>query len=144
MGYNHPKFLSATDDDLMQRMLATRTGVGIFPIKEQERLNQEAFMDVAPKGMERVTAANCGTCANEGAYKIAMMAYAIRKNGGVYEEPTPEELCTCLLNQAPGSPNYAILSLKQGFHGRMLGALSTSRTNPLHKLDFPAFDWPAA
>ena len=26
----------------------------------------------------------------------------------------------------------------------MLGALSATRTNPLHKLDIPAFDWPAA
>ena len=26
----------------------------------------------------------------------------------------------------------------------MLGALSATRTNPLHKVDFPAFDWPAA
>ncbi len=145
MGYNHPRMLAAADDELMQRTLATRTGVGIFPIKEQQQLNEEAFMAVAPPGMERVTAAMCGTCANEGAYKIAMMAYANRKNGGgELFEPTPEELCSCLLNQAPGSPNYAILSLNQGFHGRMLGALSTSRVNPVHKLDMPAFDWPAA
>ena len=26
----------------------------------------------------------------------------------------------------------------------MIGALSATRTNPLHKLDFPAFNWPAA
>ena len=25
-----------------------------------------------------------------------------------------------------------------------MGALSATRTNPLHKVDFPAFDWPAA
>ena len=59
-------------------------------------------------------------------------------------QPTPEELCSCMNNMAPGSPNYAILSLKQGFHGRLLGALSTSRTKNMHKVDIPAFDWPAA
>ena len=30
-------------------------------------------MTVAPPGMDRVTAAMCGTCANEGAIKLAMM-----------------------------------------------------------------------
>ena len=49
-----------------------------------------------------------------------------------------------MLNQQPGSPNYSILSLKSGFHGRLFGALSATRTNPLHKVDFPSFDWPAA
>lgn len=144
VGYNHPKFLAAADNDLMRMTIATRTGIGINPIKEQRQFNEDAFMTVAPPGMDRVTAAMCGTCANEGAYKVAMMAYQIRKNGGEYVEPTPEELCSCMLNQAPGSPDFAILSLKSGFHGRMLGAMSTSRSKPIHKVDVPAFDWPAA
>jgi 4-aminobutyrate aminotransferase / (S)-3-amino-2-methylpropionate transaminase len=59
-------------------------------------------------------------------------------------QPTEEELSSCMKNSAPGSPNYAILSLKQGFHGRLLGSLSTSRTKAMHKVDIPAFDWPAA
>ena len=58
--------------------------------------------------------------------------------------PTQEELETTMLNIAPGSPNLAVLSFKSGFHGRLLGALSATRTNPLHKLDITAFDWPAA
>lgn len=69
-------------------------------------------MSVAPAGMERVTAAMCGTCANEGAIKLAMMAYKIRKDGGELIEPTPEELCSCMMNQAPGSPNLSVLSLR--------------------------------
>lgn len=47
-------------------------------------------------------------------------------------------------NELPGSPNLGVLSFKSGFHGRMFGSLSTSRTKPVHKLDMPAFDWPAA
>mmetsp|Transcript_36221 Transcript_36221/g.47574 ORF Transcript_36221/g.47574 Transcript_36221/m.47574 type:complete len:311 (+) Transcript_36221:604-1536(+) len=58
--------------------------------------------------------------------------------------PTKEELDSCMLNEAPGTPNHSILSLKSGFHGRLLGALSATRTNPTHKIGFPAFDWPAA
>ena len=49
-----------------------------------------------------------------------------------------------MMNQAPGSPNKAVLSLKNGFHGRLFGSLSSSRTKALHKVDIPAFDWPAA
>ena len=144
VGYNHPDMLAAAESDLMQMVVSTRTGIGINPIKEQGEINQRAFMDVAPPGMERVTAAMCGTCANEGAYKVAMLNYAQRKRGGPIEMPTPEELCSCMDNMVPGSPNYAILSLQQGFHGRLLGSLSTSRTKAMHKVDIPAFDWPAA
>lgn len=47
-------------------------------------------------------------------------------------------------NQAPGSPSLSILSFKKGFHGRMFGSLSATRSKPIAKLDIPAFDWPAA
>ena len=46
--------------------------------------------------------------------------------------------------QPPGSPKLSILSFLKGFHGRTIGALSSSRSKPLHKLDIPAFDWPVA
>ena len=49
-----------------------------------------------------------------------------------------------MMNLAPGSPNKGILSLKNGFHGRLFGSLSSSRTKAIHKVDIPAFDWPAA
>ena len=48
-----------------------------------------------------------------------------------------------MLNQAPGSPDYAILSFKSAFHGRMFGCLTTTRSKAIHKLDMPSFDWPA-
>ena len=47
--------------------------------------------------------------------------------GGSHIEPSDEELSSCLANQLPGSPDYGILSFKNGFHGTMLGALSTTR-----------------
>jgi len=101
-------------------------------------------MSVAPPGMDRVTKAMCGTCANEGAFKVAMLNYAQRKRGGPLELPSAEELASCMSNSAPGSPDYAILSLKSGYHGRLLGANSTSRIKAMQKVDVPAFDWPAA
>jgi 4-aminobutyrate aminotransferase/(S)-3-amino-2-methylpropionate transaminase len=37
-------------------------------------------------------------------------------------------------NKAPGSPQLAILSFKSGFHGRMLGSLSATRSKAIHKV----------
>ncbi len=47
-------------------------------------------------------------------------------------------------NAAPGSPELSVMSFRSGFHGRTFGALSTTRSKAVHKVDVPAFDWPAA
>ena len=90
----------------------------------------------------------CGSCAVEGTYKFAFMARSAAKRGGSHIAPTQEELCSAIENQQPGSPPYGILSFKNGFHGTMLGSLSTTRnTNKIgsyRKVDIPAFDWPMA
>ena len=39
VGYNHPGLLAAADTDLMQMAVATRTGLGINPMKEQGEIN---------------------------------------------------------------------------------------------------------
>ncbi len=49
-----------------------------------------------------------------------------------------------MLNQSPGSPQLSILSFKSGFHGRLFGSLSATRSKAIHKVDVPAFDWPCA
>ena len=143
-GYNHPSLLEASRSDLMKAVLATRTGIGINPPMEYEQIMEQAFMDVAPRGMTRVCGAMCGTCSVEAAFKLAFISYAQNKRGGMDVMPSDEDLRTTMLNIAPGSPNLSVLSFKSGFHGRLLGALSATRTNPLHKLDIPAFNWPAA
>lgn len=35
-----------------------------------------------------------------------------------------------------------MISFKGGFHGRLFGSLSTTRSKAIHKIDIPAFDWP--
>ena len=58
--------------------------------------------------------------------------------------PTQEEMDSCMCNSLPGSANYGILAFKQGFHGRLLGSLSSSTSKAIMKVDMPAFDWPHA
>lgn len=63
------------------------------------------------------------------------MRYAAAKRGGPQVDFTPEELQTCMKNQAPGSPGLAILSFEGSFHGRTFATLSATRSKPLHKVD---------
>ena len=76
MGYNHPSMLEASKSQAMKRIICTRLGLGINPPIEYEELIKDAFMDMAPKGLNRVSAAMCGTCSVEGALKLAFISYA--------------------------------------------------------------------
>lgn len=49
-----------------------------------------------------------------------------------------------MLNQQPGTPQLSVLSFQSGFHGRLFGSLSATRSKAIHKIDVPAFDWPVA
>lgn len=72
-----------------------------------------------------------------------MMLYRRRERGeGV--EWTAEETTSCIANAKPGSPDLAVLSFADSFHGRGFGSLSTTRSKAVHKLDIPSFDWPQA
>ena len=128
----------------MKTFIVNRTGLGINPPLEYVDIHKQAFMDVAPRGMTRSSGAMCGSCSVEAAFKHALIAYAQAKRGGMDVMPNEEELASCMDNAQPGAPNTSILSFKSGSHGRLIGALSATSSDPLHKVGFPAFDWPAA
>ncbi len=81
--------------------------------------------------------------ANEGAFKAAFMNYMHKERKGALTF-TQEELSSCMINAAPGTPHLSIMSFTGGFHGRSLGALSATRSKAIHKVDIPAFHWPVA
>jgi 4-aminobutyrate aminotransferase/(S)-3-amino-2-methylpropionate transaminase len=83
----------------------------------------------------------CGSCSVENALKVAFAWYQAKNRG---RPVTDLDLSSCMMNKAPGSADLSVMSFKGGFHGRLLGCLSATRSKPVHKLDFPAFDWPAA
>jgi hypothetical protein len=64
--------------------------------------------------------------------KAAFLAYAARRRGDV--DFTPQELESTMRNAAPGTPALSVMSLTGGFHGRMLGSLSTTRSKAIHKV----------
>ena len=83
----------------------------------------------------------CGSSAVEAALKCCFINYLAKKRP--LAEVSEAEYADCLLNKSEAN-NLAVLSFKNGFHGRTMGSLSLTRTKPLFKLDVPAFDWPCA
>ena len=144
VGYNNPSlFLAATSPD-MASALINRPALGNFPQHNWASILESGILKVAPKGLNQVFTAMAGSDANETAYKAAFMWRRQMERGGADVDFSPEDVESSMNNQVPGSPHLSIMSFTSGFHGRLFGSLSTTRSKPIHKLDIPAFDWPQA
>lgn len=144
VGYSNPALHRAASSEQMISALINRPALGNFPSKDWASILSSGILRVAPKGLNQVFTAMAGSDANETAYKAAFMYRRQQERGGAHVDFTPEEMISSMENQAPGAPQLSILSFKTGFHGRLFGSLSTTRSKPIHKLDIPAFDWPQA
>ncbi|KAJ3065799.1 hypothetical protein HK102_007815 [Quaeritorhiza haematococci] len=145
VGYNNPRLLKAAMSEQWASYVVNRPALGVVPPAEWPKMLKESLLKVAPKGLDNCFTAMCGSCANEIAFKAAFMYHQRKKRGHDVLEFTEEELSSCMDNRPPGSPELAILSFKSGFHGRMFGSLSTTRSKAIHKVDIPAHsNWPAA
>ncbi|KAL5596959.1 hypothetical protein BROUX41_006368 [Berkeleyomyces rouxiae] len=143
VGYNNKRLIEAASSPTMISALVNRPATGNFPSLAWNDALKNGLMKAAPPGLKYIFTAQSGSEANELAFKAAMMLYMRRKRGlGV--EWTAEESASCLNNAKPGSPELAILSFENSFHGRGFGSLSTTRSKAVHKLDIPAFNWPKA
>lgn len=143
LGYNNPALLAAASSPEMASSLINRPALGNFPQHDWAEILETGLLKVAPKGLNQVFTATAGSDAVETAFKAAFM-YRRRRERGEDVEFTPEEMSSAMNNSSPGSPELSILSFRSGFHGRLFGSLSTTRSKPIHKLDIPAFDWPQA
>lgn len=148
IGYNHPAMLAAHSDPLMRAVSTNRAALGFLPPAGwADRLHQ-TLLSIAPEGMAHVQTMACGSCANENAYKAAFIHFRARQREGEGRGPlefNEEELSSCMANALPGAAqDLVILSFDGGFHGRTFGALSSTRSKAIHKLDVPALDWPSA
>ncbi|KAJ2523657.1 hypothetical protein GGI11_001351 [Coemansia sp. RSA 2049] len=142
VGYNNTALIAAAKSDQMATTLANRPALGVFPSTDWAQLLEDSFMRVRPPGMDMVFTTAHGSDANELAYKAAFLHYARKRRGA--RAFTQTEMESVMDNIPPGSPEVTILSFSAGFHGRTFGALSTTRSKAIHKLDMPAFKWPRA
>nr|CCA18593.1 4aminobutyrate aminotransferase putative [Albugo laibachii Nc14]CCA20550.1 4aminobutyrate aminotransferase putative [Albugo laibachii Nc14] len=142
LGYNHPTILKMLRDERNLSLLAQRPSLGLFPPSDWDERLERTLGKIAPKGLGEINTQMCGSCSNENAYKAAFIWFQTKQRGG--KAPSANDLESSIKNQAPGAPKLGILSFEGGFHGRLLGCLSTTHSNPIHKVDIPAFDWPVA
>ncbi|XP_068086216.1 4-aminobutyrate aminotransferase, mitochondrial [Anabrus simplex] len=143
LGYNHPDMLKSMDNPHNIKSVVNRPALGVFPGADWPKKLKSVLMSVAPPGMPCLNTMMCGSCSNENAFKNIFIWYQRTKRGKEMTF-TPDEMESCMLNMPPGSPSLSLLSFKGAFHGRTLGALSTTRSKHIHKIDVPAFDWPVA
>ena len=127
----------------MVSALVNRPAIGNFPSKHWNDQLRNGLLRVAPKGLDKIFTAQSGSEANELAFKAAFMLYR-RRERGENVEWTDEETTSCVANAKPGSPELAVMSFANSFHGRGFGSLSINRSKAVHKLDIPAFNWPSA
>lgn len=144
VGYSNPTLLVAATSPEMASAIINRPALGNFPQHDWAKILRSGALRVAPKGLDQVFTATAGSDANELAYKAAFMWKRRQERGGADVDFSAEEISSAMNNKSPGSPHMSILSFKSGFHGRLFGSLSTTRSKPIHKLDIPAFDWPQA
>ncbi|CAK7237876.1 4-aminobutyrate transaminase [Sporothrix eucalyptigena] len=145
IGYANTALLAAASTPEMMRAIVSRPALGNFPPTDLEDVLRTGLLRAAPPGLDKVFTAMAGSDANETAYKAAFMWKRQQERGGYNAPFTADELESSMDNAAPGAANgLSILSFKGGFHGRLFGSLSTTRSKPIHKLDIPAFDWPQA
>lgn len=142
LGYNHPALLKVMQDPKTASSFVNRAALGFFPPVSFLQNIKDALLSVAPPGLPEITTMACGTCSVENAFKLAFINYMSKQRGD--PEPSLEELNTCMLSQSPGTPPLTILGFDKGFHGRTMGALSTTRSKAMARVDIPVFDWPVA
>ncbi len=140
IGYNHPELLNAWKSGRFDWCAGFRPALGIAPPPEWVSLVEGALMRIAPKGHSKVLTVTTGAEAVENAIKAAFAWKAGRRRGKAGF--SQEDLQLVMQNRQPHTNDMKIISFEGGFHGRTLGALSATRSKAIHKLDFPAFDWP--
>lgn len=138
LGYNHPDLLHAWRSGRFDWCAGWRPSLGVAAPPEWVDI-VASLMRVAPAGMAHVCTVTTGSEAVENALKTAFIAYATRRRGG---PPTAAEAESVMTNAQESANRLKAISFGGAFHGRTHGALSATRSKPIHKLDIPAFDWP--
>lgn len=142
VGYNHPSLLSATQSPEAAAVLANRPALGVYPGQDWVSQLRKVLLAAAPPGLDQVTTMMCGSCSNENAFKLMHFKYMNKVRGGAGF--SPEAMESCMINEAPGTPNLSVLSFHGGFHGRTAASLACTHSKYIHKIDVPLAPWPVS
>jgi len=142
IGYNHPALLSAFSSPESISILANRPALGVYPGQDWATQLRQVLLSAAPPGLDQVTTMMCGSCSNENAFKLMHFKYMNKMREG--RGFSQEEMESCMINEAPGTPNLSILSFHGGFHGRTAASLACTHSKYIHKIDVPLAAWPVS
>jgi len=142
IGYNHPAMLSAFESLEAKKILANRPALGVYPGADWSTRLRDVMLAAAPPGLDQVTTMMCGSCSNENAFKLMHFKYMDKIREG--RDFSQEDMDSCMVNLAPGTPNLSVLSFHGGFHGRTVASLACTHSKPIHKLDVPLPQWPVS
>ena len=110
IGYNHKNLVELSKSSKFNLNSIHRQSLNLFPTDDHFSLLKEIKNKISPIDNANMILTSSGSEAVENAIKLCYM-----------------------LNNSIGN----IMCFKGGFHGRTLGALSLTNTNPEHKLFFP-------
>jgi 4-aminobutyrate aminotransferase / (S)-3-amino-2-methylpropionate transaminase len=142
LGYNHPDLIAAWKGGRFDWCAGFRPALGVAPSTEWVDIVTGVMTRIAPKGLTKLVTVATGAEAVESAIKAACIWLARRRRGG--KGPTDADFAACMKNDQTMANAFKVLSFEGGFHGRSLGTLSATRSKAIHKVDFPAFNWPTA
>ncbi|KRK05339.1 uncharacterized protein Dyak_GE29084, partial [Drosophila yakuba] len=110
LGYNHPRLYKVFHNEQNLKTLINRPALGVFPGKEWPEKLHSVLLNIAPKGLNKITTMMCGSCSNENAYKSIFIWYQNKLRGNT--PLTEQEKNSCMINIPPGAPKLSILSFK--------------------------------
>ena len=124
-----------TDEYLLS--FINRLDINKYYPAELEELVHNTINRITPKKLSQaIFTCGCGSSANELAIKIAML-----KRGKRDELKNVRGVDLKTMAQDNG---LQVLSFSHGFHGRIGGTLTLTRSKPIQKLGIAQFEWPMA
>jgi len=79
IGYNNPRLINAAKSDEFVTSFINRPALGMLPPTNWPSILENSLLQAAPKGLNQVFTAMCGSCANECAYKAVFMNFMNKK-----------------------------------------------------------------
>lgn len=135
LGFNHPKLVEEIKKDDFSLAFINKLDTNNYYTEEFYNRFSKTVDKIKPKQLDKLLlTCGCGSSANELAIKVSMLRRGVNNN--------EENIRNADLSQL-GS-KWSILSFNHGFHGRIGGALTATRSKAIQKIAQPAFNWPMA
>ena len=133
LGYNHPELVNLTKSDGYCQSFINRLDTNEYYTTSLKKIVDKTISRISPKKLNKVIfTCGCGSSANELAIKLSMFRRGNVHQGNIRQMEVPDE------------SQFTVLSFKNGFHGRIGGTLTLTRSKPIQKLGIPQFNWPMA